>query len=68
MSAEETERRAILCDRAAILQVVSALRRYRAAVERLLEARYMDGECDRVAIGSLQDTAEEIEESLKEEE
>jgi len=68
MGAEETERRALLCDREAILQVVSALRRYRAIVIKTLDSRYRDGECDAVQLSNLQFEVEEIEESLKEEE
>jgi hypothetical protein len=40
----------MLGERAAVLHVVSALRTYRAAFERLAASRYSDGTVDGVAV------------------
>lgn len=57
------EKRAMLLDRDAVLRVISALRAYREASERLLAARYADGECDAVALSVFEDACREAEES-----
>jgi glucose-6-phosphate 1-dehydrogenase len=57
---QKTEREALLMDRHAIINVVSALRKYRAAAQKLLQGRYRDGACDGVAVSQF---AEEIEET-----
>lgn len=62
---QEDERQAMLLDRAAVLRVVSALRRYRAAASELLRSRYQDGECDAAALCSFELEIGEIEESGK---
>lgn len=56
-----TERQAVVLDRLAVLQVVSALRRYRAAAKALLHKRYRDGECDTVALTRFENECESIE-------
>jgi hypothetical protein len=48
-------------DRRSVLVVVSGLRRYRAAVARLLGDRYSDGECDTDALNRLAAETREIE-------
>lgn len=57
---QEAERRAML-DRGAALEVVSALRRYRAAAQRLLARRYGDGAVDGTALSEFASKIEEIE-------
>lgn len=58
---QQDERAAMTGDRAAVLRVVSALRQYRAAARELLDARYADGECDRVAMSTFASVVEDIE-------
>lgn len=57
----ETEKSALLGDRYAVSQVVSAVRRYRAAVQALLDARYRDGFVDGSATSELADERDSIE-------
>lgn len=57
----ETEKRAIVGDIRATIQVVSALRRYRAAARALLSARYTDGECDSAALATFAAECDAIE-------
>ena len=59
---EEDERAAMLLDRAAILRIVSALRRYRAASESMLAARYTDGEVDGATLSVFEEEVKGIEE------
>jgi hypothetical protein len=58
---QEDERSAMCLDRAAVLRVVSALRSYRAASQKLLGARYRDGFVDGAATTSFECEIEEIE-------
>jgi hypothetical protein len=58
---QEEERRAMTGDGSSVLRIVGALRRYRQAVENLLEATYSDGECDAVALAKFKETIEDIE-------
>lgn len=58
---QEHERQAMVGDREATIQVVSALRKYRAAVQSLLNSRYGDGFVDGIATYNLLVIAEEIE-------
>jgi len=58
----ETEKEAMVGDRQAVLQVVSALRTYREAVRKLLGARYADGECDSYSLHELSMVVQELEE------
>lgn len=60
-----TEEKALLLDRTSIIRVISALRKYRAAVKELLEKRYQDGACDGVAVSQLESQVEEAEEDLQ---
>lgn len=55
------ERSAMTGDKQAILIVVSALRRYRAEVRKLLGNRYSDGECDSATIHKFEMMIESIE-------
>lgn len=62
MSKHQLEKDALLGDRAAIIQVVSDLRGYRAASAKLLAARYRDGACDGFSMSQFNDAVQEIEE------
>lgn len=55
------ELEALTGDRAAVLSVVSALRRYRELVNRIAKARYADGEVDGATLASLLSEVSEIE-------
>ena len=59
---QKIERQAMTGDRAAVIAVVSALRRYREASRKLLGARYRDGECDAVSLSTFESGIGEIEE------
>lgn len=68
MTRLEHDERAALCgDRAAVICIVSALREYRAAVERLLASRYRDGFVDGAATNTLALAREDIEEGRRDE-
>lgn len=58
---QDIERDAMLLDRAAVLQVVSALRCYRAAVQRALSLGYGDGTIDGATAYTLASSVKEIE-------
>lgn len=64
----KTEMAAMSGDRTAVLHLVSALRKYRAAAKKLLGLRYGDGECDAVALTAFANEAMEAEEDLSPEE
>ena len=64
---QELERSALTIDRYdfdryPIIQIVSALRKYRSAAQELLSQRYTDGECDAVALHNFAEMVKEIEE------
>lgn len=59
-----TEESALVLNRDAVLSVVSALRRYRAAVRKVLETRYSDGSIDGYYSSVLEMSANEIESDL----
>lgn len=59
---QEAELKAMVGNREAVIQVVSALRRYREEVKNLLADRYRDGECDATALHTFQCRVGEIEE------
>jgi hypothetical protein len=62
---QEHERLALsVRDLYSIMQVVSALRKYRAAVQDLLGSKYQDGEVDACALGMFEDKIQEIEEGI----
>lgn len=63
-----TERLAMAGDRAAVLRVVSALRRYRAAAKTMLAKRYSDGEVDGGTLTTFADEIAEVEADLAAEE
>jgi len=63
---QDLERRALTGNRFAVVQVISALRRYRAAAEALMEKLRQDGECDVVTMNAFADTVEEIENDVEE--
>jgi len=56
------ERKAMIGDTQAVIQIVSALRKYRAAAKRMLGLRYLDGECDGFTLTQFERTVEDIEE------
>lgn len=58
------EKKAMLLDRHAVLQIVSALRRYRQASEVLLSARYQDGSLDRAAASTFAREIAAIDEDI----
>lgn len=58
---QEDERSAICLDRHAVLRIVSALRLYRAASQKLLGAWYSDGFVDGAATMTFKCEIEEIE-------
>jgi hypothetical protein len=58
---QEQERAAMLGERAAVLHVVSALRTYRAAFERLAASRYSDGAADGAAVAAAMASVSEVE-------
>ena len=61
-NSQENELEALLMmDREAVIRVVSDLRLYRAAVQRLLSCRYSDGEVDGAMMHEFVCTVEEIE-------
>lgn len=57
----EMEKRATTGDRGAVLVVVGALRRYRAAVTAVLASRYTDGTVDGYNSSVLDSAQKEIE-------
>lgn len=57
----ESEKQAILGDRQSVLECISALRRYRQASKKLLDARYSDGECDGCTVFNFADEVQSIE-------
>ena len=59
------EKDALLLDRDSVIKVVSALRKYRGACERLLNSRYSDGECDSVSLSDFKIDIDEINDELK---
>lgn len=61
------EQRALLLDRQAVIEVISALSRMRMAAELLIKARYGDGEVDSYMMHAFIDTVEEIEKDLEDE-
>lgn len=67
MSAEQTERDALLLKRVAVIRVVSALRQYRALTKTLKERRWNDGALDGATTFSFFDAVTEVEEALGEE-
>ncbi len=58
---QRTERSALTGDRMAVARVVSALREYRAAVQRALDLRWGDGAIDGAISHTLAGTVESIE-------
>ena len=62
----EAEKLALVGNRGAIIQLVSALRRYRESVQKILNKRYTDGECDACALSLFEGEVDEIEADLKE--
>jgi len=58
---QEVERRALVSERSAVIALVSAIRRMRAASNSLLSSRYRDGEVDAVALHRFVSELEEIE-------
>lgn len=56
----DIDKRALLLDRRAIAFVVGALRRYRTASEKLLDARYRDGFVDGVGTSDFETETELI--------
>ena len=63
---QDLERRALTGNRSAVVQVISALRRYRAAVKELIENQYKDGERDLFNINAFAITLEGIENDVEE--
>jgi len=60
---QQDELRAAVGDRMAVLRVVSALRLYRAASRRLLDARWGDGAADGYHTSVFADAVTEIEQA-----
>lgn len=67
MGMAETEMRAMSLNQPAVLQVVSALRRYRALCADLSKKRYSDGECDGATLTSFFWEVEAIEDDHSDE-
>jgi len=61
-NAQLIEQKAMVLDRHAVLQLVSALRRYREASRDLLQGRYMDGGIDGAAASRFESEVAAIEE------
>lgn len=58
----DTEKRALCGDKSAIVRIVGALRRHRAAAQKLLDSRYADGEVDAAQLSRFESECAEIEE------
>jgi len=63
---QDLERRALTGNRFAVVQVISALRRYRACSANLLTARFADGSCVSADVTAFEDDIEEIENDVEE--
>lgn len=64
MNAFEIEKRALTGGRMEVIQVVSALRRYRESVKFLLSKRHGDGECDGLTLTQFADMIEVTEDEF----
>lgn len=58
---QRLELKALIGDRAAVVQLVSALRKYREAATVLQGHRYQDGEVDTVALSAFFSDCQDIE-------
>lgn len=58
---QDIERRALTGNRAAVIQVISALRRYREVSRGVIDRWFNDGETDAAIMDAFSDAVEEIE-------
>lgn len=63
---QDLERRALTGNRFAVVQIISALRRYRALSTNLLQSRFADGSCVSADVTAFEDAIEEIENDVEE--
>ena len=63
---QDLERRALTGNRSAVMQVISALRKYRAATIALIDRGFYDGKCDDSAVDAFVDAIAAIEEDVEE--
>jgi hypothetical protein len=61
---QKRELEAMILNKQSIIEVISALRKYRKVVKTLLSRRYTDGECDSAALSEFESDIEDIESGI----